>query len=172
MNPRSTRVPRPIHPCTTAPPSHLISSDPAQTKTAVDEGSGVVLPRHAAGELFLRGPIPFGWLEAASRCGGKALHVGLCIWHHAFMQKSGRVSVSMTRAAARMGFDRTTALRALKSLERAGLAELDCLPGRSPVVTLHWPPVAPGRHPEGGRALASVPSATRESIESNDDRTR
>ena len=29
---------------------------------------------------FLRGPIPWTWLLAASRLGGKVLHVGIVLW--------------------------------------------------------------------------------------------
>lgn len=97
------------------------------------------IPRHQAGELFLMGPIPMDWLKRASRCGGKALDIGIAIWHLAFLKRSGSVSVSISRVSRERGFNRTTGLRALQSLERSGLVTAFRTPGRSPQVTLHWP---------------------------------
>jgi hypothetical protein len=37
--------------------------------------------RFRRGQKFLRGPIPWDWLSVASRLPGKALQVGLAIWH-------------------------------------------------------------------------------------------
>lgn len=130
-------------PCSGAPPPHLISSRRRDERAADQTNPTVPVPSHRPGELFLKGPIPLSWLETASRCGGKALNVGLFLWQRAAMKKSGRISISLTRVGERMGFDRTTAYRALSSLEGAGLLAVERVPGRSPVVTLHWPTLVP-----------------------------
>jgi len=101
--------------------------------------SRVPIPRHREGEHYLGGAIPIEWLEQASRLGGKALNVGIMIWHHAVMAKSGQVAISLTTVGQRMGFDRTTGTRALRRLEEHGLISVERGPGRSPVVRLHWP---------------------------------
>jgi predicted transcriptional regulator len=79
------------------------------------------------------------WIYAASRCGGRALNVGMAIWHLAQMKRTGSVAISATRIARAMGFDRTTASRALQALARAGLVTVDTPNGRNSLVTLHWP---------------------------------
>jgi hypothetical protein len=66
--------------------------------------------------------------------------VGLVVWHRAFLIGSGCVSVSLTRVATAMGFDRSTAHRALVALERAGLVLVERHAGCSPLITLVWPP--------------------------------
>ena len=39
------------------------------------------IPRHNRGERFLKGPIPWRWLEVAARLPGRALAVALVLWH-------------------------------------------------------------------------------------------
>ena len=92
-------------------------------------------PRPGRGQRYLRGPIPWTWLETAMRLPGKALHVGVAIWFHAGLQRRGDVALSLT-SFERLGFDRTTASRGLTTLERAGLVRVERHPGRKPIVTL------------------------------------
>lgn len=152
----TTRADVPRYPCSGAHPPHLISSsEHLDSQLAGGPDPGAPIPRHAPGGRFLKGPIPWEWLAAASRCPGKALHVGLVVWHHAFLRKSSTVSVSMTRAASEMGFDRSSALRALTELEAAGLVAVRRFPGRSPVVTLLSPPLVGARVTVASRNLGA-----------------
>jgi hypothetical protein len=90
-------------------------------------------PRH--GEWFLRGPIPWSWIETATRLPGKALAVGLLVWREA--QARHRTTVRITFAkAAKLGMHPDTARRALRSLEQAGLVCIAHWPGCGSDVTL------------------------------------
>lgn len=84
---------------------------------------------------FLRGPIPMAWLDAARAVRGKAIHVALEIWHWSFIKGSKTVKLNLSRLA-RCGVARTTAGRALRDLEDAGLVSVRRAPGRAPIVTI------------------------------------
>jgi DNA-binding MarR family transcriptional regulator len=93
-------------------------------------------PRHKPGEKFLKGPISMNWLNQAARLPGKALHVGIALWHLAGLSRqAGTVSLSAT-VLRDMGISRTTGYRALAALEKAGLVRVERQSGRLPRVTL------------------------------------
>lgn len=96
---------------------------------------GFVLPRHRAGEKFLKGPIPWKWLIGAARLPGKALHVGIGLWFLAGVKRSARVKLSMSLLGD-LGVSRHSAYRGLLALERAGLVEAQRHSGRNSVVTI------------------------------------
>lgn len=103
-------------------------------------------PRHIRGQgLFLRGPVPMAWLHVAGAIPGKALAVGVELWHWAGRMKSTRVKLNLSRFADR-GISRFSAARGLAALERAGLVRCARGSGRTPVVTLLDAP--PERRPE------------------------
>lgn len=93
-------------------------------------------PRHKKGEKFLKGPIPLAWVLKAGHLPGKALHVAMNIWHIAGMNDVRTVSINLSRFNKDWGFDRSTASRALKSLESAHLVKVLRLPGQKTQVTL------------------------------------
>jgi hypothetical protein len=93
-------------------------------------------PRYISGELFLRGPIPLWWLAAASRLGGKALHIGIYVWHLAGLRDCMRVKVSTSKLQDMGVKNRQATYQALAALERHGLLLIERHPGRCPVVTL------------------------------------
>lgn len=97
------------------------------------------LPRHRRGELFLKGPIPLTWIQSAASLPGRALAVGLEIWFWAGLKKSGDVRIALSRLRVAPGMPRSTAARALKELERAGLVSVRRGPGRKPRVRLEVP---------------------------------
>jgi hypothetical protein len=88
------------------------------------------------GERFLRGPIPWPWLTRAGRLGGRALQVGLVIWHYTAMQRAETIRINLATTAEEFGADRTTMSRGLERLERAGLVAVSRGPGRCHRVTL------------------------------------
>ena len=90
------------------------------------------LRRFSKGELFLRGPIPWVWLERAMRLPGRALHVALFLWLKAGIIKSALVTVNLSR----LSVDRSAASRGLAALEAAGLIRVERKPGRKPLVTI------------------------------------
>ncbi len=93
------------------------------------------LPRPQAGEHFLKGPIPLGWLLKAGKLPGKSLHVGIAMWYAAGLTNSRTLRLSNI-AVSRFGIDRNAKYRALSWLERAGLIAVDRNDGRSPTVTI------------------------------------
>lgn len=86
-------------------------------------------------EPFLAGPIPMSWLDAARAVRGRAIHVALEVWHWRFIKKSMTVKLNLSRLG-RFGIARTTAGRALRDLEAAGLVAVKRAPGQAPVVTI------------------------------------
>lgn len=97
------------------------------------------LPRHRRGERFLKGPIPWDWLTGAGRLPGKALHVGLAIWHRAGLNCGATVSISLSGLMRELGVQRDAGRRGLQALEDAGLVKVERHAGRKPVVTILSP---------------------------------
>ncbi|HEY7311901.1 MAG TPA: hypothetical protein VH643_21235 [Gemmataceae bacterium] len=92
-------------------------------------------PRHRNGEAFLKGPIPWSWLERACRLPGKALHVPLLLWKEAGCRNSRTVTLCLARPAA-LGMHVDTASRGLRALASAGLVSIRRQPGKPLEVTL------------------------------------
>jgi hypothetical protein len=93
-------------------------------------------PRYISGELFLRGPIPLAWLAAAGQIGGKALHVGVYLWHLAGLNDDMTVKL-FTGKLRYIGVTRQAAYLALAGLEREGLIFVERRAGAHPLVTLN-----------------------------------
>ena len=91
--------------------------------------------------LFIRGPIPMNWLQAASKLGVSALWVGCVLWHLFGVKKSATFLVSNLHLH-RWGVDRFAKSRALKALSDAGLIMIEGRGKRSPKVTIVVPPRA------------------------------
>jgi hypothetical protein len=92
-------------------------------------------PRHRPNELFLRGPIPWAWLDRAGRLPGKALALGLVLWQSAGVLE--RRTVRLCLASSRvLGLNEYSARRGLQALEHAGLVEVRRRPGRGLDVTI------------------------------------
>lgn len=92
-------------------------------------------PRHKAGEWFLKGPIPWGWLVLAARLPGKAIHVAIVAWFLAGMRRSRRGPLPSSQLRV-LSVSRFACYRGLSALEGAGLITVERHPGRSPIVTL------------------------------------
>src|SRR5262245_45163554 len=92
-------------------------------------------PRAGAGRRFLKGPVPWPWLERAACLPGRALHVGLALWHLVGLGRKREVVLTGSVLAS-MGVDRHAARRGLTALETAGLVTMIRHPGRRPRVTV------------------------------------
>jgi len=92
-------------------------------------------PRHRQPDRFLKGPVPWPWLLRAMRLPGKALAVGLMLWLQRGMSGRRTVLFCLARAAAD-GIPTTTARRAIRELEWAGLVSIKRKPGRGLEVTI------------------------------------
>ena len=93
------------------------------------------VPRHRQGERFLRGPVPWAWLEAAARQPGKTLHVGVVLWLLVGMKRSACVTLNLSRLGA-LGVSRYAASRGLKALRAARLVKFEGRLGRVARVTV------------------------------------
>jgi hypothetical protein len=93
------------------------------------------VPRHQQGQRFLKGPVPWAWLEAAARQPGKALHVGVVLWLLVGMKRSACVTLNLSRLGA-LGVSRYAASRGLKALRAAGLLRFEGRSGRVARVTV------------------------------------
>jgi len=93
--------------------------------------------------LFLKGPVPWRWLQQAARLPGRALAVGMALWLLVGLRKRHNVRLSPSKTRS-LGISPRAARRGLKALERATLVAVDRHRGRSPDVTvLDAPDVEP-----------------------------
>ena len=92
-------------------------------------------PRHRQGEKFLKGPIPWPWLERAFLLPGKALHVALLLWREAGCRRCRTVRLCLNGDLP-AGLNRQSAQRGLRQLAAAGLVGVHRYPGRGLEVTL------------------------------------
>jgi hypothetical protein len=96
-------------------------------------------PRHQPGEWFLKGPVPWAWLDVAGRLRGRALHVGLCLWREAGRRNCRTVRLCL--ATIGLGLTRSAARRGLSALESARLVRVERMPGRCLTVELLEAPI-------------------------------
>ena len=79
--------------------------------------------------------IPLDWIQAASKLPGKALQVGVALWHMAGVTKKMTVSLSNARLES-FGVSRSSKRRALMALAAAGLVKVTQETGKNPLVTI------------------------------------
>ena len=95
-------------------------------------------PQRLKGE-FLKAPIPLEWLSLACCLPGKTLAVGLAIWFESGRKKRRKVILTGP-ILDRFGVNRFAEYRALRALERAGLARVERSLGKNPEVEIMDPP--------------------------------
>lgn len=84
---------------------------------------------------FLKGPVPWDWLAAASRLPGKCAQVGLVLWFLSGLRKSRTVRLG-NKFTGELGVSRDAKRRALNRLENARLISVKRQVRRAPMVTL------------------------------------
>jgi hypothetical protein len=94
-----------------------------------------IAPRTGRSGKFLKGPVSWEWIRRAMRLPGKALAVGMMLWLEHGMTGRWTVHFCLARAAAE-GIPTTTARRAIRVLERAGLVTILRKPGCGLEVTI------------------------------------
>ena len=87
--------------------------------------------------FYLRGPIDWGWLNAAMHLPGSALKVGLVLWHYRALRKSTTIRTGTGDIARFLNVSLDTVRRGIDALEGAGLIEVECAPGRKCMITLN-----------------------------------
>lgn len=88
------------------------------------------------GQPFVKGPIPLAWLTRAAALPGKALAVGIAIWHRVGLKRTRMVRLSLSSVEKLFGVQRDAARRGLAALEKAGLVSVQRRPGCAPQVTV------------------------------------
>src|SRR5262245_57502159 len=86
-------------------------------------------PRHPPGGSFLKGPIPWPWLQRAGSLPGKALHVAVLLWREAGYRRSRQVRFCLAHGA-QLGMHPDTAKRGLREPARAGVVTIRPAPGQ------------------------------------------
>src|SRR5262245_56354371 len=117
--------------------------DPEALQEEETAAASLRLPRHRPGEWFLRGPVPWTWLQVAAQLPGQALALSLCLWREG--GRSDRRTVKLCLSRVGLGISEGAARRALRAMEKAGLVTVKRLPGKGLEVTLlDVPPPARG----------------------------
>ena len=96
-------------------------------------------PKHKEGELFLKGPIPWKWLQIAAKLPGKSLQISIALWFRAGITKSRVIKLTNVLLGS-LGVDRFAKSRGLMYLEQAGLISIKRTFGKNPTITLKSPP--------------------------------
>ena len=84
---------------------------------------------------FLRGPIPWDWLERAGRLPGRAFQIAVILWLKRGMRNTATVTLGRAELEG-MEIKRHAVYRALDQLENAGLVEVDRRHGRRALITI------------------------------------
>lgn len=95
-------------------------------------------PRHQPGEKFLKGPIPWTWLQMAGKLRGRALQVGVLLWQKVGCERKSTIEFCLARGRE-MGMSVPVTRRGLRELEDAGLVTVARRPGRGLLVSIEMP---------------------------------
>lgn len=96
-------------------------------------------PKPRPYRLFIKGPIPFDWLQRANGIGGSTGIVAVALWFHAGLHGSRRFKID-SRLDALCCLTRQTRDHILKRLEHRGLIKLFPKRGAYPTVEILDPP--------------------------------
>ncbi len=100
-----------------------------------DQKARTFVPTVVRSDKFLKGPVPWAWIEKAASLSGSALAVGLALWRLAGAVKSKTVRLANSETEA-LGVGRSAKSRALVELEQAGLVSVERRSGCLPRVTI------------------------------------
>lgn len=92
-------------------------------------------PRHRVGEKFLKGPIPWTWLQGAAALPGRSLHIGVLLWQRVGCEKRRTIHFNQSEGR-QFGLTVSSTRFGLRQLERAGLITIERPSGRRLVVTI------------------------------------
>lgn len=102
---------------------------------AWDQKSQTYAPAAQRPTKFLKGPVPWAWIEKAASLSGSALAVGLALWRLAGAVKSKTVRLANSETET-LGVGRSAKSRALIELEQAGLVSIERRSGCLAKVTI------------------------------------
>lgn len=84
---------------------------------------------------FLKGPIPMTWLNIAGNLPGKALHIGIALWHWSWIRRTKTFKLP-THVYGDLGVGRKSYYNGLQVLEKAELISVQRSVGKKPEITL------------------------------------
>ena len=84
---------------------------------------------------FIKGPIPFKWIQTASCLGANEARLSWLLWFMHGINKGSTFTISNKRAKE-FGIERRQKLRALSSLKKAGLISIEWRLGKSQKITI------------------------------------
>lgn len=87
------------------------------------------------GDLFIKGPLPMGWLSKAAKLPGKAIQVALALWWLAGMKPQQKVKVTQ-QALKLLNVSNDAYRDALPRLEGIGLIKVSRAPGQRAMVEI------------------------------------
>jgi hypothetical protein len=94
-------------------------------------------PKRRSHYRFLKGPVSLTWLARAAALPGKALAVGIILWHLHGMRRDDPHPIPLgNNLPKKFGISRSAKYRALQWLANAGLVDVDQKTGRNPLVRL------------------------------------
>ena len=85
--------------------------------------------------LFVKGPLPYLWLQKASRLNGKCLHVGIILWLISGMVKSNKFKLQ-NKFFKDFKISRTSVYCSLKKLETEGLISINKRSGKTHIIEI------------------------------------
>lgn len=85
---------------------------------------------------YLRGPIPWPWIQKAHELPGNSIAVGLVLWHYRALRKSTTFKIGIGDICGILNVSPSTARRALIALDAAGLITIDRRDGQKNMITL------------------------------------
>jgi hypothetical protein len=97
--------------------------------------TSITKPPSKTSKLFLKGPIPFDWLQKANSLGGSTGIVATGLWFYAGINSSKSFKVD-GKLDQFTGITRQTRQHALQKLEFAGLIKLTNLHGSYPYIEI------------------------------------
>ncbi|MDZ7655706.1 MAG: hypothetical protein U0997_07150 [Sulfurimicrobium sp.] len=101
----------------------------------VYDPSRALFSERKATPKFIKGPIPFDWMQTANALPGKAGQVGIALWFLAGVKKSKTVKIT-SEAERLAGCVRQTFAKGLAALEVAGLVAVERKPGQKATVEI------------------------------------
>ena len=85
---------------------------------------------------YLRGPIPWDWLQAAIELGSGALPTGLAVWHLRALNQTTTFKASLNQLRKWTRLSEKVTREGVHRLEGSGLIKADRPDGQSLVITL------------------------------------
>jgi hypothetical protein len=101
-------------------------------------------------ELFIRGPIPVGWMARACTLPGMAAQVAVAIWFLRGLRGSDQFALTPS-TLIRFNVNRYSGYRGLKQLEKAGLISVRRRKGAGPIINIIRDRRMPTPKPKKGR---------------------